>query len=101
MRLVEALQTANKDFELMIYQRSRHGIFRPHYSRLQLDFIRRTLGQSRFVPPAGRLADGSKYSTAQRPRPLSQSRRYQVWPSPSWCGIGRSQAAWFRNESVA
>ena len=44
MRFVEALQDANKDFELMIYPSSRHGIFGPHYSRLQLDFIRRTLG---------------------------------------------------------
>ena len=32
MRLVEALQDANKDFELMIYPSSRHGIFGPHYS---------------------------------------------------------------------
>ena len=28
----------------MIYPASRHGIFGPHYNRLQLDFIRRTLG---------------------------------------------------------
>jgi dipeptidyl aminopeptidase/acylaminoacyl peptidase len=47
MRLVEALQAANKDFELMIYPGSRHGIFGPHYSRLQLDFIRRTLGNGK------------------------------------------------------
>ena len=44
MRLVEALEDANKDFELMIYPSSRHGIRGPHYTRLQLDFIRRTLG---------------------------------------------------------
>jgi dipeptidyl-peptidase-4 len=44
MRLVEALQAANKDFELMIYPGSRHGVFGPHYNRLQLEFIRRTLG---------------------------------------------------------
>ena len=43
MRLVEALQAANKDFELMIYPGSRHRIANPHYARLQLDFIRRTL----------------------------------------------------------
>jgi dipeptidyl aminopeptidase/acylaminoacyl peptidase len=47
MRLVEALQAANKDFELMIYPGSRHGIFNPHYNRLQLDFIRRTLGSAK------------------------------------------------------
>jgi dipeptidyl-peptidase-4 len=43
MRLVQALQLANKDFELMIYPSSRHGIFGPHYNRIQIDFIRRTL----------------------------------------------------------
>ena len=44
MRLVGALQDANKDFELMIYPSSRHGIYGAHYNRIQLDFIRRTLG---------------------------------------------------------
>ena len=32
MRLVQALQLANKDFELMIYPSSRHGIGGPHYT---------------------------------------------------------------------
>ena len=32
MRFVDALQDANKDFELMIYPTSRHGICRPHYT---------------------------------------------------------------------
>jgi dipeptidyl-peptidase-4 len=44
MRLVHALQQADKDFEMMIYPSSRHGIFGPHYNRIQVDFIRRTLG---------------------------------------------------------
>src|SRR5208337_4116289 len=52
MRLVEALQAANKDFELMIYPGSRHGIFSPHYNRLQIDFIRRTLGGQRTAESA-------------------------------------------------
>ncbi|MDG3003681.1 DPP IV N-terminal domain-containing protein [Paludisphaera mucosa] len=43
MRLVEALQDAGKDFELMIYPGSRHGIMSAHYNRLRLDFIRRNL----------------------------------------------------------
>jgi dipeptidyl-peptidase 4 len=47
MRLVEALQAANKDFELMLYPGSRHGIFSPHYNRLQLDFIRRALSATK------------------------------------------------------
>jgi dipeptidyl-peptidase 4 len=44
MRLVEALQAAQKDFELMIYPSARHRMSGPHYVRLQLDFIRQTLG---------------------------------------------------------
>jgi dipeptidyl-peptidase-4 len=43
MRLVHALQLANKDFELMIYPSSRHGIGGAHYQRIQNEFIRRTL----------------------------------------------------------
>jgi dipeptidyl-peptidase-4 len=44
VQLVDALQKAGKDFELMFYPESRHGIGSPHYNRLQLDFIRRTMG---------------------------------------------------------
>ncbi len=43
MRLVQALQMNNKDFELMIYPSSRHGIGGAHYARIQQEFIRRTL----------------------------------------------------------
>jgi dipeptidyl aminopeptidase/acylaminoacyl peptidase len=57
MRLVEALQAANKEFELMIYPGSRHGIFGSHYARLQLDFIRRTLGGG---PVAGDRSSASR-----------------------------------------
>jgi dipeptidyl-peptidase-4 len=59
MRLVEALEDANKDFELMIYPSSRHGIRGPHYNRLQLDFIRRTLGGTKPEKPTspGDLAE--------------------------------------------
>jgi hypothetical protein len=52
MRLVEALENANKDFELMIYPSSRHGIFGPHYNKIQLDFIRRTLGGTKTEKPS-------------------------------------------------
>jgi dipeptidyl-peptidase-4 len=44
MRFADALQQAGKDFELMIYPRARHGIGGPHFLRLQLGFIRRTMG---------------------------------------------------------
>jgi dipeptidyl aminopeptidase/acylaminoacyl peptidase len=62
MRLVEALEDADKDFELMIYPGSRHGIGGPHYTRLQLDFIRRTLKGSKPEQPTspGDLAAGSR-----------------------------------------
>jgi dipeptidyl-peptidase-4 len=63
MRLVEALQAANKDFELMIYPGSRHGVFSPHYSRLQLEFIRRTLGS----PAQARPPDASPMARTTRP----------------------------------
>jgi dipeptidyl aminopeptidase/acylaminoacyl peptidase len=44
MQLAEALQKANKPFEMMLYPSSRHGIRGQHYMRVQLDFIRRSLG---------------------------------------------------------
>jgi dipeptidyl-peptidase-4 len=59
MRLVEELEDANKDFELMIYPSSRHGIGGAHYTRLQIDFIRRTLGGTKAEKPSspGELAE--------------------------------------------
>jgi dipeptidyl-peptidase-4 len=43
-QLVEALQKADKDFEVMIYPRARHGGFTlRHYQRLMLDFMERSL----------------------------------------------------------
>jgi dipeptidyl aminopeptidase/acylaminoacyl peptidase len=45
LQLVDALQRANKDFEVMFYPRSRHGIGGMHYQRLIVDFIQRTLGK--------------------------------------------------------
>jgi dipeptidyl-peptidase-4 len=68
MRLVEALQDANKDFELMIYPSSRHGIVGAHYNRFQLDFIRRTLGGPKpaQTPSTEDLASGAE-ENASRP----------------------------------
>jgi len=42
-KLVNALQQADKEFELMIYPKSRHGIGGMHYRRLTVDFIRSVL----------------------------------------------------------
>ena len=43
LQFVQALQQANKQFELMIYPPNRHGLFGRHYSELTVGFIRRTL----------------------------------------------------------
>lgn len=52
IRLVKALQDADKDFELMIYPGFRHGIFNRHYSRTTREFILETLGVSPKPPQA-------------------------------------------------
>jgi dipeptidyl aminopeptidase/acylaminoacyl peptidase len=43
VQLVEALQRAGKDFEVMFYPRARHGIRGRHYQRLVIEFMRRAL----------------------------------------------------------
>jgi len=43
IQLVDALQKANKNFEIMVYPNARHGISGKHYQRLTLDFMKRTL----------------------------------------------------------
>src|SRR5262249_3141221 len=42
VHLMQALQRANKDFDVMFYPRARHGIGGPHYQKLILDFMVRT-----------------------------------------------------------
>ncbi len=74
MRFVEALQDANKDFELMIYPSSRHRISGPHYNRIQLDFIRRTLGKAKSEKPSspGDVVEGANDEPAA---PTTRPRR--------------------------
>ncbi|MFO0823113.1 MAG: S9 family peptidase [Gemmataceae bacterium] len=43
-QFVDALQRSAKDFEMMFYPQARHGIGGAHYLKLQLEFIRRTMG---------------------------------------------------------
>jgi dipeptidyl-peptidase 4 len=43
VELMQALQRADRDFEVMFYPRARHGLFGRHYQRLMIDFMRRTL----------------------------------------------------------
>ncbi|MBC7771446.1 MAG: prolyl oligopeptidase family serine peptidase, partial [Pyrinomonadaceae bacterium] len=42
LKLVRALQAANKQFEFMLYPGSRHGVGGGHYRAMFYDFIRRT-----------------------------------------------------------
>jgi dipeptidyl-peptidase-4 len=42
-KLVNALQQADRKFELMIYPKSRHGVSGMHYDRLIVDFIKTVL----------------------------------------------------------
>lgn len=59
IRLVKALQDADKDFELMIYPGFRHGIFNRHYQRTTQEFILETLGvgdQSEQAPARARAS---------------------------------------------
>ena len=41
VQFVDALQRADKDFDVMIYPRARHGIFGRHYQRQTVEFMRR------------------------------------------------------------
>jgi dipeptidyl aminopeptidase/acylaminoacyl peptidase len=43
IQLVDALQKADKDFEIMVYPNARHGLHGKHYQRLMVDFMKRTL----------------------------------------------------------
>jgi dipeptidyl-peptidase 4 len=43
LQLLDALQKADKDFEVMVYPRNRHGIGGKHHERLVLDFMKRVL----------------------------------------------------------
>jgi dipeptidyl aminopeptidase/acylaminoacyl peptidase len=43
IQFVDALQKADKDFEIMVYPNARHGIHGKHYQRLMIDFMKRTL----------------------------------------------------------
>jgi dipeptidyl aminopeptidase/acylaminoacyl peptidase len=43
VQLVEELQKGDKDFEVMIYPRARHGGFGKHFQKLMVDFMKRTL----------------------------------------------------------
>lgn len=43
LKLIHALQQTDKEFETMIYPKSRHGIGGMHYNRLEVNFIKNVL----------------------------------------------------------
>ncbi|HYV36754.1 MAG TPA: prolyl oligopeptidase family serine peptidase, partial [Gemmataceae bacterium] len=43
IQLMDALQKANLDFDVMLYPLARHGIGGAHYQRLQTDFMKKWL----------------------------------------------------------
>ena len=43
VQLVDALERADKDFEMMVYPRAKHGNFGRHNQRQFYDFIRKTV----------------------------------------------------------
>jgi dipeptidyl aminopeptidase/acylaminoacyl peptidase len=43
LQLIDALQKADKDFEIMFYPHSRHSITERHFGRLQVEFMKRAL----------------------------------------------------------
>ena len=46
LQLAAALQGTDRDFELMLYPRARHGIGGRHVRRLMYEFVRETMGVS-------------------------------------------------------
>src|SRR5262249_54421279 len=54
--LVDALQRANKDFEMMFYPRAQHGVVGGHYQRLVIDFMVRALQPEKTKSAADRPA---------------------------------------------
>ena len=63
----------------MVYPSSRHGIFGPHYSRIQLDFIKRTLGEPKQQKPVspGEVASGGVVIEPARPVSVGGRRALQ------------------------
>ena len=43
-QFMQALQRAEKDFQVMFYPEMRHGLRGDHYNRLMVDFIKQSLG---------------------------------------------------------
>ena len=104
MRLVQALQDANKDFELMIYPSSRHGIFgaalqqdparlhppdpaatpnrKNRYRRVRL---RQAWWRSQLAQFLSAAAGALRDSTSAPPRPVRKCRYDLTRQATTWC----------------
>jgi dipeptidyl aminopeptidase/acylaminoacyl peptidase len=87
-QFIMALQAANKDFEVMFYPQSRHGLRGDHYNRLMVDFITKTmgvegLGERRTVSEARGATgeDGARRGRGGRGRGRGR-RGPDQWPAP-------------------
>jgi dipeptidyl aminopeptidase/acylaminoacyl peptidase len=92
-RLVRALQDARKQFELMVYPDSRHGIGGRQYQRLMYDFIVRTMGvestagsEEKHEPVPAASEDEERPRRRRRGRRVASSARGEQ-PRPR-CGNG-------------
>lgn len=46
LHFIDALQRADKSFEVMVYPKNRHGFGGKHYERMSIEFMRSALGQT-------------------------------------------------------
>lgn len=59
LQFVHRLQQADRDFQIMVYPTSRHGIFGGHYNRLVHNFIVEAMGIPEARQPAAAAGDSS------------------------------------------
>jgi dipeptidyl aminopeptidase/acylaminoacyl peptidase len=64
IQLMDALQKADKDFEVMFYAQARHGGFGRHSQRQSLEFIQRLLDEKSSVPMKT-MAEGQEERSAE------------------------------------
>ncbi len=83
VKLVRALQEADKNFEVMFYPGFAHGIWSKHYRRSMYEFQMRLIEQER-EPPAPDNADGTASPPRQnQARGRRHSRQSTAAPAPA------------------
>lgn len=69
IKLIQALQRANKPFDMFIYPGSRHGIWGDHYRQLRYDFIMKHMDPDRPDPKPESEADRLEQDAAEEDGP--------------------------------